>query len=111
MEHAHQTASKTDRGISPGKLILLGIAVLILLLAAAAGSLWINQMSPATETEDAERAALRSKNLAELEAADTTTLTTYGWNDQAKGVVRIPIGKAMELVLPTLNTPASKQQP
>ena len=100
MTHHHET-STTPAAKGPG--ILLGIAVVLLFLAAVIGGLWINRFASATEAEDAARSVERAKNLAELQAADTATLTTYGWNDRAKGVVRVPITRAMELVLPTLN--------
>lgn len=87
---------------------MLLIGVLILLLAAVLGGLWLNRSTSATETEDADRAAVRVKNLAELQAADTNALTTYGWNDQAKGIVHIPITKAMELVLPAIQAAVNK---
>ena len=107
MTQPHRTSSAAAKTASLGSRILLGICVLILLLLALIGALWLNGSTSATETEDAERSALRTKNLAELQAADNAALTTYGWNDQAKGVVRIPITKAMELVLPALNARAA----
>ena len=109
MTHHHET-SHESAAASRGPGILLGVAVLILLLIAAAGALWINRSGSATELEDAARAAERTKNLAELQAADKAALSTYGWNDKAKGVVRIPITRAMELVLPTLKTAAKPSQ-
>lgn len=96
--HHHETAAP-----SAGRAILLGVAVLVLLLAAVFAALWINRAPNATDAEDAARSAERVKNLSELQAADNAALTTYGWNDRAKGVVRIPVTKAMELVLPSLN--------
>ena len=105
MSTDHLTHSETQR---PSTGIMLLIGVLILLLAAVIGGLWLNRSSSATETEDADRAAVRTKNLAELQASDSNALTTYGWNDQAKGIVHIPITKAMELVLPTLQAAVNK---
>lgn len=108
MTHHHETSHDSGSAVlrSPG--ILTGVAVLVLLLIAALGALWINRSGSATELEDTARSAERAKNLAELQAADTATLTTYGWGDKAKGVVHIPITRAMELVLPTLKTSAVK---
>lgn len=101
----HPSHTETPR-FSAGIMLLIG--VLILLLAAVLGGLWLNRSTSATETEDADRAAVRVKNLAELQAADTKALTTYGWNDQAKGIVHIPITKAMELVLPAIQAAVNK---
>ena len=38
-------------------------------------------------------------DLAEMRAAEQRALTTYGWVDQQKGIVHIPIGEAMKLTL------------
>ena len=103
MTDQHQTSSETPMSASLGSRVVLGIGVLILLLLAVIGGLWLNRSSSATETEEAERSVLRTKNLAELQTADQASLDTYGWNDQAKGVVHIPVTKAMELALPALN--------
>lgn len=99
-QHPHHTEKAAP---SVGRAILIGVVVLVLLLAALFAALWISRAPNATEAEDAARSAERAKNLSELQAADNAALTTYGWNDQAKGVVRIPVTKAMESVLPSLN--------
>jgi hypothetical protein len=111
MTHHHQTSTESAEGSSLGGRILLGVTVLVLLIAGIFGALWINGSSSATDREDTERSAVRTKNLADLQAADAATLTTYGWNDRAKGIVHIPITKAMELVLPTLNSGARTGTP
>src|SRR6476469_4881331 len=38
-------------------------------------------------------------DLADMRAAEQKALTTYGWADQQKGIVRIPIDQAMQLTL------------
>ena len=38
-------------------------------------------------------------DLAEMRAAEQRALTSYGWVDQQKGIVRIPIDEAMKLTL------------
>ena len=38
-----------------------------------------------------------STDMAELRAAEDKVLTTYGWIDKDKGVVRIPVERAMEI--------------
>jgi flagellar basal body-associated protein FliL len=108
MSHNHTPIQEKPRS-STG--ILLFIGVLILMIAAVLGGLWLNRSGSVTETEDANRAAIRAKNLAELQSADTTALTTYGWNDKAKGIIHLPITKAMELVLPSLQASEAKEQP
>ncbi|PWU16462.1 MAG: hypothetical protein C5B50_13525 [Verrucomicrobia bacterium] len=46
-----------------------------------------------------DRAAVRAKALAELRAAEHEALTTTGWVDPAKGIVRLRIEDAMDMVL------------
>jgi hypothetical protein len=82
-----------------------------LLLLVVVGGLLLEHSGTATETEDADRSAVRIKNLAELQAADTAQLTTYGWNDRAKGIIHIPITRAMELILPSLNAATAATAP
>ena len=64
--------------------------------------------NPRPLDEDAERAILRTKNLKELREANETRLNNYGWVDQAKGTVFIPIARAMELETASLNNPKWK---
>jgi hypothetical protein len=42
--------------------------------------------------------ASSARDLLEMRAAEERELTTYGWIDEAAGVVRIPIERAMDLV-------------
>lgn len=107
----HQQNQDGARATSPVRAVVIGLSILILLLAATVAGLRLRTSVSATEAEESQRAAERTKNLAELQAADKTQLTTYGWNDRSKGVVHIPVNKAMELVLPTLNAKASAPQP
>jgi hypothetical protein len=39
------------------------------------------------------------RDLRELRAAEDATLTSYGWVDRKAGIVRIPIARAMELLV------------
>ncbi len=53
-------------------------------------------------TVDEQTAAVRLKNLAELNAENQKILTQYHWVDKNKGVVGIPIDRAMDLVVAQL---------
>ena len=39
------------------------------------------------------------KDMDELRARETSTLTSYGWVDRTSGIARIPIDRAMQLLL------------
>jgi hypothetical protein len=56
---------------------------------------------------DQARIELRRKNLAELRAENHAALTTYGWVDPVKGLVRLPVTRAMELTLELWKDPAA----
>lgn len=106
MSHHHHQSDQAPASRGPGIFLLAGV-LFVLLIAILAGMRLVGSGS-ATETEDSERSAVRLKNLEEVKAADALQVTTYGWNDRAKGIVRIPVKRAMELVLPELNARASK---
>jgi hypothetical protein len=56
---------------------------------------------------DADRAAVRSKALAEIQAAEATALNTPGWVDQDRGIVRLPIATALQLSESAAQNPAA----
>lgn len=49
----------------------------------------------------------RVKNLRDILATSTEALQNYGWVDQPKGIVRLPITNAMELVVREWKNPAA----
>ena len=51
----------------------------------------------------------RGGKLAEIRAKEHSASTSYGWVDQGKGVVRLPIDRAMELTVQELSSPAKKR--
>ena len=56
---------------------------------------------------NANRAAERAKARAEIRAAETDALNNVGWIDPAKGLVRLPIVDAMNLVEREWQNPAA----
>jgi hypothetical protein len=56
---------------------------------------------------DADRAAVRSKDLADIRAAEATALTTPGWADKDRGIVRLPIDTAMEIYQKAAQNPVA----
>jgi len=73
----------------------------------AAGLVWVMYRSTHPAPLGADRVQERHKNLAEIRAADAEALNNYAWADQGKGVVRLPIQRAMELTLQEWKNPAS----
>jgi hypothetical protein len=56
---------------------------------------------------DADRAAVLSKALTEIHAAENTSLNNAGWIDQSRGLVRLPIETAVQLAAQAWQHPAS----
>ena len=57
---------------------------------------------PVTRSRDFPQPRLLIKpgaSLAELRAAEDSDLNSYGWTDQSSGIARIPIDRAMQLLL------------
>ena len=87
-----------------GLAYLIGILGALLIVAAL---VWAMQHYTQPPPLDAERVAVRKKALAEMRATEATGLGTYGWIDQTKGVVRLPISEAMKLALREWQNPAA----
>jgi hypothetical protein len=63
--------------------------------------------APRGDTYEETRAKKRMENLKAAREADAKELGTYGWIDKNKGVVRVPIDRAMQLAVVEL----AKQKP
>ncbi len=74
-----------------------------------AGLVWLMKHYTAGAPLGEDRAEVRRKALAELRAANHDILynANYVWENQAKGVVRLPIDRAMELSLQLWQNPAA----
>ncbi len=61
----------------------------------------------ATPSLTADRAAERMKILSDFKAANAPLLEKYDWQDKDKGIVRVPVERAKELVLEEWQNPAA----
>jgi len=77
--------------------VIGGFAIFILILVVA-----YLPNKPAPLPEGTKTPEERATILRELRAKETASATTYGWVDQTKGVVRIPIERAMQLTVEDL---------
>ena len=87
-----------------GLAYLIGILGSLLIVAAL---VWAMQRYTQPPSLGEDRVAVRKKALADLRAAEASELESYGWVDQAKGVVRLPIAEAMKLTLRDWQNPAA----
>jgi len=82
----------------------LGILGTFLLMAILVGALYRFALP---EPIAAARALERARFLADQKAAEVKALTEYSWQDPAKGIVHLPIQRAMELALVEWQDPAA----
>jgi len=81
------------------------IAFLGALLVVVVMAVQTQRLTPRPPPLDQARADLRKQVLAELEAANTNLLNSYTWQNQAKGIVRVPLARALELVVEEWRNP------
>jgi hypothetical protein len=82
----------------------IGFLIVSLIFAALAVGLKLSQPVPAI---DADRAAERSKALAEIRATEEKSLTTAAVIDAQRGIVRLPIDTAMKLAAQQWENPSA----
>ncbi len=82
-------------------IIITGLVMILLFGGLAFFLTAQGQSIPNVEQVHAEA---RLKNLADLNADNEKILTQYRWVDKSKGVVGIPIDRAMDLVLTDLQS-------
>ena len=87
-----------------GLAYVIGILGSLLIVAAL---VWAMQRYTQPPPLGQDRVAVRKKALADLRAAEASELENYGWVDQPKGVVRLPIAEAMQLALRDWQNPAA----
>jgi hypothetical protein len=83
------------------------VAAIIGAFLIVAGLVWVMRYYTRPIPLGADRAAVRIKALRELRANNEEVLNSYGWQDQNKGVVRMPIKDAMALSLKLWQDPVS----
>ncbi len=93
---------------APSLWPFFALGLLMLLLFWGVNKWLIGSGASNPEPEEAVRAELRIKNLADLRTENAQKLEKYAWVDRAKGTVQIPIAEAMKLVVPDLNASAPR---
>jgi len=72
-----------------------------------AGMVYITRQYTRPPPIDQARIQERKKNLVEIQAASADALNNYGWQDQAKKLIRLPITNAMELTIREYQDPGA----
>ena len=76
-------------------------------LLIVAGLAWLLYYRTRPEPLNQARIQERIKNLHDITTTSAEALNTYGWQDQSKGLVRIPITNAMEWTVRLSKDPAA----
>jgi len=107
----HETRDVSVRNLAAFGLILAGLIVLGLLISWAARNYFYARQSlgpPATPFENVrqqppanlpELEARPAADWVQLQARQKQVLASYGWVDEKAGVARIPIERAMEILV------------
>ena len=75
----------------------LGVVLLFAIFGAFV--LVVLKVMPRGSDYEKKRAEVRAKKLEDAQKENLTALTTYAWVDKNKGVARIPINQAMQIML------------
>jgi hypothetical protein len=94
-------AEHRQKGNSSAPVIITALVMVLLFCGFAIFLVSEGQSIPNVEELHAQA---RLKNLADLNNENQKALTQYRWVDKSKGVVGIPIDRAMELVLVQLQS-------
>jgi hypothetical protein len=98
--------NSTNPGITSERPVWhIGLGFLAASLLFAAFALWLKCANPAPAI-DADRAAERAKDLADIRATEVQGLDHPGWIDQSRGVVRLPIAVALQMAAQAWQNPA-----
>jgi hypothetical protein len=89
-------AEQTQKNRVSLSLLITGLVMILLFVGLA---LFLVSQRGNIPTVDEQTAQVRLKNLADLNAENQKILTQYRWIDKNKGVIGIPIDRAMDLVL------------
>jgi hypothetical protein len=94
-------AEQRQKGKSPAPMMITGLVMVLLFCGLVFFLVSQGQSIPNVEEVKAEG---RLKNLADLNSENQKVLTQYRWVDKSKGVVGVPIDRAMELVVAELQS-------
>jgi len=90
---------KTNRASRAASGFIVGSLIFIVLFVAV-------RFSSPVPPIDAGRNAIRARALAEMRSTEEKSLTSAGWIDQSRGIVRLPIDAAMQQAAQAWKNPA-----
>lgn len=102
------TLPMSNNARSESRVITLTVyfAALLGAFLIVAGLAWFLAYRTRPEPLNQARIDERLRNLQEINTAGAQALNTFGWQDQSKGLVRLSITSAMDLVVREWKVPA-----
>jgi hypothetical protein len=92
----------SERNQTPKFSVSTVVTILVVLLVFA-GLVWfVTYQRQSMASADHQRRDERLKNLSDLNTENQKTLASYRWIDKGKGIVGIPIDRAMQLEIADL---------
>jgi len=91
---------------SHSRVVVRAVAVVVIFMLMS-GAIWLMYHYTQPGPVEAARWTERTKNLSELNAKNKEALESFGWVSQDRGVVRLPIARAMELTAKEWHDPAA----
>ncbi len=90
-------AEQVSRTPRTGWIFVSGMVAFVLLASSLA---WLHSFFEVTRNREVYEKVLsvQNTNLRDLRAGEDTVLNSYGWVDQQKGIVHIPIDRAIEIM-------------
>jgi hypothetical protein len=82
-----------------GCMLALGLVVYLTYLPNRSEVISVDMAQVPEDARWKYSAEGRAERLAQLRARETDMLSTYSWVDQQAGVVRVPVDRAIELVV------------
>ena len=102
-----ESSIKTETGCAKKSCCTAYVLSILGTFLVMAALVWLMRHYTQPAPLGADRAAERIKNLKEMRAANEEALNNYAWQDPAKGLVRLPIARAMEITLQEWQNPAA----
>jgi hypothetical protein len=86
--------------------VAINAVAVVGILLIMAGLIWLMYFYTQPAPVDEARRVERQRNLAEVNAQNKEQLDNYAWIDQGRGIVRLPVARAMELTIQEWQIPA-----
>lgn len=103
-------SSYSDMKLSSHLRYMLATVLALVIIGVIAAAFLIPYFANRPAPLNVDLAAERKAKLADVNAKQNELISTYGWVDKSKGVVRIPVERAMMLTVEELSKKGNVKQ-